>query len=335
MNKFFQLYTCCVPVQGYTQSTICDLQRDAYITIPNELYDILIKDVSNASVEELAEFLGNASIKDWLEYLVKEEYGFFVNDKNELSHFPVLSLECFEPKAITNCIIDFDEYSSHNLNDIFIQLSELFCEAVELRFFFPEKISRITEVLMQAENTSFRSVEVIVQFNETFTDDSINKLFQISRMHKLVLHGSFKDEQIEIIPGAKILVHTQKVIDSQSHCGIVELGLFTSNLPFFSESKKFNSCLNRKVSVDKEGQLCNCPSTQKRFGHVSDTAIKDILNEKEFFSLWNINKDKIEDCKICEYRYMCQDCRAYLKDRSNVYSKPLKCNYNPYEGKWS
>jgi hypothetical protein len=40
-------------------------------------------------------------------------------------------------------------------------------------------------------------------------------------------------------------------------------------------------------------------------------------------------------CKDCEFRYICTDCRAYLEDPYNEYSKPLKCGYDPYTGEWS
>jgi hypothetical protein len=31
---------------------------------------------------------------------------------------------------------------------------------------------------------------------------------------------------------------------------------------------------------------------------------------------------------------MCTDCRVYLQDPNDIYSKPLKCGYNPYTNKW-
>ena len=33
--------------------------------------------------------------------------------------------------------------------------------------------------------------------------------------------------------------------------------------------------------------------------------------------------------------YVCLDCRAYVDNYRNVYSKPLKCGYDPYSGVWS
>ncbi len=31
---------------------------------------------------------------------------------------------------------------------------------------------------------------------------------------------------------------------------------------------------------------------------------------------------------------MCTDCRAYVEDPNDNLSKPLKCGYDPYTGKW-
>ena len=38
--------------------------------------------------------------------------------------------------------------------------------------------------------------------------------------------------------------------------------------------------------------------------------------------------------KDCKFRYICTDCRAYLANPNDMYSKPLKCNYNPYSATW-
>ena len=48
----------------------------------------------------------------------------------------------------------------------------------------------------------------------------------------------------------------------------------------------------------------------------------------------SINKDLIDVCKDCEFRYICTDCRAYIQDKNNIYSKPAKCNYDPYNAEW-
>ena len=37
-----------------------------------------------------------------------------------------------------------------------------------------------------------------------------------------------------------------------------------------------------------------------------------------------IYQKNIDVCKVCEFMYICEDYRAYLKDQNNIFSKPLK-----------
>ena len=62
------------------------------------------------------------------------------------------------------------------------------------------------------------------------------------------------------------------------------------------------------------------------------------MRTPEFKKVWSVNKDQIKICRDCEFRYMCSDCRAYTEDPKDIYSKPLKCGYDPYTNKgedWS
>lgn len=67
---------------------------------------------------------------------------------------------------------------------------------------------------------------------------------------------------------------------------------------------------------------------QKSYGNIRDTKLVDAVNTKGFKELWKITKDHVAVCKDCEFRYICQDCRAILKDPENIYSKPGNCKYN-------
>jgi radical SAM protein with 4Fe4S-binding SPASM domain len=50
----------------------------------------------------------------------------------------------------------------------------------------------------------------------------------------------------------------------------------------------------------------------------------EAVEKKRFKNLWHINKDQIKVCKGCEFRYICTDCRAYVEDIDDKYSKPKK-----------
>jgi len=106
------------------------------------------------------------------------------------------------------------------------------------------------------------------------------------------------------------------------------------NIESFTEAQHHNTCLNRKISIDSEGNIKNCPSMKESYGNIRDTTLQEALEKPGFKKYWNINKDQVEVCKDCEFRYICTDCRAYLEAPENIYSKPLKCGYNPYTCEW-
>ena len=65
-------------------------------------------------------------------------------------------------------------------------------------------------------------------------------------------------------------------------------------------------------------------------GNLKDNHLKNILNE----NIFTLGKDKIKECKDCEFRYCCFDCRPDALSE-DVYAKPWNCTYNPYTGSWA
>jgi SPASM domain peptide maturase of grasp-with-spasm system len=122
---------------------------------------------------------------------------------------------------------------------------------------------------------------------------------------------------------------------SQKSCGVINESYFTVNYEHFIESQKFNTCLNRKISIDISGNIKNCPSMLHSFGNISNTKISSVLDNEEFLKYWKISKNEIDVCKICEFRHVCTDCRAFLQNKNDIYSKPLKCGYDPKRTEWS
>ena len=70
------------------------------------------------------------------------------------------------------------------------------------------------------------------------------------------------------------------------------------------------------------------------FGNIKDTTLQEALDHPDFKKYWNVTKDQISVCKDCEFRYICTDCRGYIENPEDMYSKPLKCGYNPYTCEW-
>jgi SPASM domain peptide maturase of grasp-with-spasm system len=154
------------------------------------------------------------------------------------------------------------------------------------------------------------------------------------RLNNIIVHSApFSDFKEE--PNGKLtrIIVTTQTLTSEQHCGLVLPDYFVVNLPMFTEAQHFNTCLNRKLSVDKQGNIKNCPAMPESFGNVANTRLATALQNDTFKEKWRITKDDIAVCKDCEFRYICTDCRAITMD-GHVRGKPAHCRYNPYTAEW-
>ena len=332
----FILFADCITVKGFNRSIICDTKNNNYYFIPNGLYDILeryngktIEDIKNDFEHQYDE-----TIDDYFCFLIDNKLIFF-NSHPDL--FPKMSTEWNSSSLITNIIIDYDEII-HDFNDLIPQFEILKCSYVQLRFYKNITLEYIKNVVekLKKEKSRIVSIDFILPFYENFNLEELNILLsENSRIHSIIIFNSPFDKSYKPISqkmGYIMLV--KRNIFNESHCGIINEEYFFSNIKLFSESQHHNTCLNKKICIDKYGNIKNCPSMAESFGNIKDTTLVEALNKLEFKKYWNINKDQIEVCKDCEFRHICTDCRAYIEEPENKYSKPLKCGYNPYTNVW-
>jgi SPASM domain peptide maturase of grasp-with-spasm system len=333
-NDVFLLYACCVPVRGARRSVICDLQRGRYRFIPNGLYEILTAKRA-WQTERIRAVYGekhNDILAEYFIVLEREGFGFWCDDPER---FPPLSSEWNVPQKITNAILDADVESRHNYDKILGELDDLGCKAVEFRIFFSCGLDHLRDLVKLTNGRRLRSVTFIVGFSSDLTDSALVELCRENpRVSQLTVHSAPENLVVRVEGVAQSVIFVSQAIDSPTCCGQVHPGYFSVNTATWSEAQRWNTCLNRKIAVDVRGEIKNCPSLQKSFGNVSISSLHNALAQSDFPALWSINKDQIEICKDCEFRYMCTDCRAYLSDQQNLYSKPSKCLYDPYTAEW-
>jgi SPASM domain peptide maturase of grasp-with-spasm system len=333
VKQFFCLFACCIPVKGAKRSIICDLQRDRYQPIPTILYYMLTR-YRNHRVNDIKAVFDNQhddDIDSYFAFLEENELGFWTDSPQHFTHIDLS--QWHEAKTITNAIIDYSPESTHHLAQIVPQLSALGCDALEIRYYHSLTLTQLTESLEAVKGSTLRSAEVVVGYHPSLTPVTLRELHQHNpRVRKLTIHSAGSNEFIEA--AELVIILTTEVVDSEQCCGTVNPWYFTSSTHVFAEAKQFNSCLNRKVSVDKHGFIKNCPSMSTSFGHVDSTALAEVVRQELFAQVWDVNKDQVEVCRDCEFRYICQDCRAYTQDNASAFAKPAKCSYNPYDGVW-
>ncbi len=329
--EYFKLYACCIPVKGYIQTALCDIHRNKYYLFSNDLFGF-INEAKEFSVDELKAKYGedyDEIIASLFSLLVGQNIGFYT-DTPEL--FPDMDDIWEQPNIITNAIIDVD--LPYNIGNIVEQLDALGCEALQIRFLSCISVSDMKNMIQAFGYSRLRSIEAYVKYNDALTQDDYKEMLSYDgRLFDIVVYGS--PDNSTITEGAARLVFcTIPDISVNGVCGNVGKEFFRVNNRLFFESHHYNSCLNRKLYIDPNGEIKNCPYLQESFGNISSLSICNTIKQPSFSKMWMINKDAIDVCKDCEYRYMCVDCRLFTKDKNNTHSQPSKCKYNPYIGKW-
>ncbi len=333
-DETFTLFAGCIPVQGARRSLICDLQRQTSLPIPNGLYEILTEHAGEtvAEIKKVYDHEYDEEIDEYFEFLLDHELGFWCTDP---ARFPPIDLTWEAPERITNAILDVDADSDHDYGKIFSELDDLGCKALELRCFYFAPLGQLRRILNAARFGRLRSIDLVTGYGPELTPEALESLAsEHRRLSNIVVHSAPEDRPLPPYRTGVTAQYRREVVDSPRCCGQIHPGYFVTNLETFAEGKKHNTCLNRKISIDARGEIKNCPSMARSFGNARQGTLHSALAHRDFAVLWSINKDQIAICKDCEFRYICTDCRAYLSDAADLYSKPSKCTYDPYTAEW-
>jgi SPASM domain peptide maturase of grasp-with-spasm system len=321
-------------VLGAKNAILCDLFRERYVPIPLTIATAFHHN-RHVALEEPA--MHDEDFRNFLYVLEQDDWGHFTEIPFQ---FPALNLQYDYNGKISNCILDIEERDQYPVEKTVRELNLLDCHAVQVRFFKTFPMSYIREVLQYFQDTTVRYVEILLPYDEgSYTEENLKEILEKQvRLKNIYLFSAPKDEIVTFTKAESghkwRVIYSTKQFRDETACGQVSKGRFTVNLINFTESTNFNSCLNCKVGIDKNGNIKNCPSFKKSMGNVKTTSLKDVVDTNEFKSFFSIRKDDVRVCRDCEFRYICTDCRVYTTNEKDIYAKPSKCSYDPYLGVW-
>lgn len=339
-NLYFNLFKDCLIVKGASKSLLMDLTREEFFEFPSFFYDIL-KELETKNY--MTVIIENTDLKDEIEnfttYLEENEFGHFISE-NTL--FPSIKNYYTDSLLVRNSIIEVDKKMSvEALLKLILELDDLGCKHIELRIIDSLNLSHLSDNLHNVKIRNLNSINTIVKYESSMSDEEyIDVLHKTPIISTIFIHSSFKQEIISKSIGYgdignRQLIHTTQQITSNKDCGNINIESFLKlNITQVLMNQNCNSCLYKKVSIDSEGNIKNCPSMSKSYGNVKSNSLKDIVINQEFNKLGLITKDEITICSDCHYRYICYDCRAFIESPDDYYSKPLKCGYDPYQDVW-
>lgn len=334
----FRLYANCIITNGISRSIICDTQNRRFYLVPNSMTSLFDK----RSIINFTKLIQTASIEEqeilieYKDFLIQNNLIFPIG-KSEIDLFPNIPLAFHFSSHISNALIDIKNRTIE-WNDLATELDNLNCLHIQLRFYEKIEKNEIIDILNTFSKTLINSIDIILRYNENIYNDisafdSLIKMYP--KIRTITLFGADKNEII-INPenGLGGIRTTNENITNELACGLVTSDMFTINTLHYTESLAHNTCLNRKIAIDAEGNIKNCPSMKESFGNIRDTTLEEAINKPGFKKYWNIIKDEITKCKDCEFRHVCTDCRAYIDNPDDIYSAPLKCGYDPYTCTW-
>jgi SPASM domain peptide maturase of grasp-with-spasm system len=332
--KYLFKYATCIVVKGVLRSTISDLQREKYYFISNDMADMLYR-FEKKDIQDIFDYYGKENkeiVNEYMSFLIDNEFVFF-SEKDEVDLFPDFDLYWNWPSVITNCLVDIDKNFAGDLKALVAQMNSLNCQYIQFRSYSTKSIHFWKRILSSFDRSRIQGIEICSKWESEIDNDSYLEFNQFNRLKSLVLHSAMEFKVIQQGIGIPIIATTPDIATALS-CGNIDWNYFNVNIPLFTEAQKHNTCLNRKISIDVNGDIKNCPSMAKSYGNIKDTTLAEAIEKPGFKDMWFINKDQIAVCKDCEFRYICTDCRAYIENPEDIYSKPLKCGYNPYTAEW-
>lgn len=319
----YKLFSDCIPVKGFTRSLILDLTRKDYHFVPSELCKRLLI----SSILPTEKFT-----KQYLDFLIEKELVFECSLSN-LNLYPPLNKEWFYPAEISNAILSVANVL--DLESSIHQLLDLGCRHYMLFINPPLDLPTVVQLLKKYDCSKILTLELYIQYTPEMSEEILAEMMKNNNRISYILCYYARSSKIISKRNTRgNICYYKKGIKFLN--SVLSPELFTINMPFYTESLKYNVFYNRKVCIDQYGNIKNYLSHNKIFGNIHSDNISDIISRKDFQRLWTINKDKLDICMDCEFRYMCLDSREPISNKGGGYhfSKKETCPYNPYICLW-
>lgn len=322
---------------GAKRAVVADLQKEVFMIIPKDLAE-MVNQFNSYTMEEIYAHYGKENsntLDEYFLFLRKHEYVFFTEHKADTDRFININPYDWKNEIINNGIIDISEESRFSLPACIAEMTALGCKYLQLRFYRQVSNEELKDLFACFTESEILDAELYIPFNSATGEIDFNRLFLLNqRVSRIIIYNSPEDKTIPYHYELFRIYFVKEQFQGPTSCGVVHLSYFSANLKLFTEGKQFNTCLYKKISIAADGSIRNCPGMPDSFGNINVTSLKEALNIPGFKKHWQITKNQISVCKDCEFRDVCTDCRAYLQSPDDIYSKPLKCGYDPYTCKW-
>lgn len=334
--KYLTLNKTTFFTTGLKRSLVGNLSTQNYYLIPNSMVEFCnISTGKNLEEIKLIYKDDIDTVDEYINWLLDKKLAIFTTHKIVTENKTLNKIDWEIPYKITNCILEIDNSNFQKT----ASLIQLLCDAniphLEIRVFDVLETEQILTLISTVQQSSINSLTLLLQFNANINKKSFHKsLERKTVLNEVIIFNAPHNKNYLTLQKTTNVRYVTSLLSNCS-CGVTNSRYFFVNNDFYQESREFNSCLHKKISIDTYGNIKNCPSMRENFGNINNgDSILEVVAKKEFIQLSRITKDKINVCKLCEYRDICMDCRAYTQNPNDSFSKPLKCGYDPSSTTW-
>jgi radical SAM protein with 4Fe4S-binding SPASM domain len=173
---------------------------------------------------------------------------------------------------------------------------------------------------------------VLLHIEDRIDPAVIMKMVKKFKIVSIKYYGSDKIE--DSMPGVDIIYAQKDFAACRKSAAVAEGNFNKIEKDAYQFNKVCNSCWGHKIAITKDGKIRPCIYSDIVIADVCDIDKKETIDK--ILSYWFITKDRVERCKDCEFKYVCNDCReiAQRANNGNLFAANPDCKYNPYTGEW-
>ena len=212
------------------------------------------------------------------------------------------------------------QYIYENI-DIFVKnIRQLGVKRLHLHIDNDNYMEQLLKILSSLEYSQVSNLSLSIPYQK------INrKVYENKRLTRITLFNSPK----------KRFQNNNDIIKNYITCDDSKLFLTRFNLSdiaiginAYNVAKNYNLALYKSIFIDENGNVKHNFSDKKNYGNIFSDIDKIRTNTIEGLSkFWNLKKDSITPCNVCEFRYCCTT--TYVPEKGKTGYK-IDCNYNPY-----
>ena len=274
------------------------------------------------------------SKNNFVNFLIESNILFLVGEESSTSFIP-LSKYWLEPSIIDNavvkCVPDLYKKTFELLEDLLCYNITIIVSEMDL-IDLPNFLRFLNKSL---QNKIFQSINLYL---------SEKYLSKMKKMIAQFMNDTPNVQQLFFLKNNKTFEICKSYMNYRQAIASTSDAISTKNKIFFNPTIYFyldtinnNTTYNKRIFIGKNGELKNNEYDTEIYGNIKNLAFKeinDIIKSRSFQKKWKINKDKVEICKDCEYRYICEDLTPIVKGKGNKWHRSEKCDYEPYLGLW-